>query len=249
MSDERTPPSTAYSDRFYARRHARSAYAARTVLAPLVEALGISSAIDFGCGVGSWLSVAKELGVDDVVGIEGPWVSRQRLEIAADELIEHDLGEPIDIGRRFDLAVSLEVAEHLPSHRAASFVAELCGAAGVVLFSAAVLGQGGRRHVNEQWQSFWAGLFDEQGYAAIDCIRPAIWSDVGIDWWYRQNPVLYAARTRLAEICRALGSEPVADLSGLDVVHPELLKAKAAKLDSRAALAERLVKLIFRRGS
>ena len=247
MSDERTRPAEAYSDKFYAARHASSVHAARTILVPLLESLQVRSAIDFGCGGGAGLVVAKEHGVERVTGVEGPWVDRSLLQVEESEFIEHDLGRPLKLEQRFDLAISLEVAEHLPPERADSFVEELCSAAHHVLFSAAVPGQGGRRHLNERWQSYWAGLFAAQGFSPIDSIRQAIWTDREIDWWYRQNTILYVQADALVETCRRLDRPAVTNLSLLDLVHPDLLAAKQAKLDSPGALAERLFKLLFRR--
>lgn len=67
-----------------------------------------------------------------------------------------DLTQPLSLGRKFDLCVSMEVAEHLPPSRADSFVADLVGLAPVVLFSAAVPEQGGTNHLNEQWPDYGA---------------------------------------------------------------------------------------------
>jgi hypothetical protein len=51
--------------------------------------------------------------------------------------------------KRFDLAISLEVAEHLPEGSAGALVSTLIEAAPVVVFSAAIKGQSGTNHINE----------------------------------------------------------------------------------------------------
>jgi hypothetical protein len=102
------------------------------------------------------------------------------LAIPSEAVVEHDLRESVTITRTFDLAVSLEVAEHLPPERGEGFVEDLCRLAPVVLFSAAVPGQGDPKHtghLNERWQSYWASLFHERGYERAECVRPAIWED------------------------------------------------------------------------
>ena len=88
----------------------------------------------------------------------------------------------------------------------ASF-AELCALAPTVVFSAAIPGQGGTQHVNEQWQSYWVELFEQQGFGVHDPLRPAIWDDESVDVWYRQNLLVF-------------GRGRVSDLVVADLVHP-----------------------------
>ena len=47
-------------------------------------------------------------------------------------------------------------------------------------------------HVNEQWPSYWASFFDKNGMKQLDVVRPAIWTEEGIEWWYRQNTMIYS---------------------------------------------------------
>jgi hypothetical protein len=121
------------------------------------------------------------------------------------------------------LALSLEVAEHLPPESANSFVASLVQLAPAVLFSAAVPGQGGVQHINEQWQSFWARCFERQGYRTVDILRPRIWADSRVAFYYRQNALLYVAQDTAASLT-SLPATPV----NLDIVHPEMLRAALA---------------------
>ncbi len=153
------------------------------------------SVVDVGCGRGVWLSEWAAAGCQDIAGVDGDYVDRERLAISRDAFFGQDLVKPIDLGRRFDLAQSLEVGEHLPPEASASLVQSLTTHADLILFSAAVPGQGGEFHINEQPLSFWQGLFAEHGYAAYDCVRPVVFSDASIEPWYRYNTVLYANDT------------------------------------------------------
>jgi len=110
-----------------------------------------------------------------------------------------DLASPPPVNRRFDLALSVEVAEHLPEVAATSFVTSLTRLAPVVLFSAAMPGQGGTDHVNEQWPDYWAARFETLGYAWADCLRLKLWSRNDVQWWYAQNMLLYIDRQRVAD--------------------------------------------------
>ena len=100
------------------------------------------------------------------------------------------------VTRRYDLAISIEVAEHIEPGNAEEFVRLLTGLSDTVLFSAAIPGQGGTGHVNEQWPEYWAALFRASGYGAMDCLRTKIWDDAQIPFWYRQNCLIFAAQRR-----------------------------------------------------
>ena len=91
----------------------------------------------------------------------------------------------------------MEVAEHLSPSRADSFVEDLTKLGDVILFSAAIVGQGGINHVNTQMQSYWAKKFLRLGYVGIDCIRPKVWENQQVAVWYRQNIFIYADSQKL----------------------------------------------------
>ncbi|MDP2781952.1 methyltransferase domain-containing protein [Devosia sp.] len=217
---------------FYENRRAHTAHAARHILGKLPAGLPRASVSDIGCGTGTWLAAALELGADTAFGIEGDWVTPTMLDDPRIAFTPRDLEQRFTAPRT-DLALSLEVAEHLSPARAASFVADLVALAPAVLFSAAIPGQGGVGHRNEQWQSWWAGHFAHHRYTAHDVIRPAIWTDEAIPAWYRQNVVLYlneATRT-------SLGLLP-ADPGLLDTVHPSFWARANRELAYANALPE-----------
>lgn len=183
-----------YDKTFYDTIRSGTQESARWV-APLVldhVKLGTGSlrVIDVGCGEGWWAEQFARLGCE-VIGIDGHYVEGSPL---GDRFIPHDLTEglPEHLADRFDLAVCLEVAEHLPEWRAESFVMDLCELAPVVLFSAAIPGQGGTGHVNEQWPSYWFELFEQSGYHGSGALRWEIWDNPNIENWYRQNLFVFA---------------------------------------------------------
>lgn len=208
-----------YKDSFFQNRHAATFAAAKTILGLVREVLPpLHSAVDIGCGVGSWLAAARELGVEEILGMDGKWVNRAQLQIPQDCFIERDLDQEIDVARRFDLAISLEVAEHLAPQRAQGFVHSLTALADFVLFSAAVPGQGGTGHVNEQWQDFWLALFAGEGFTALDLVRRATWDEPAIPLWYKQNTLLYVKNERLPDLAPRV-KEPGLPLR---IIHPDL---------------------------
>ena len=176
------------------------------------------SALDVGCNCGPWLRVLIDHGVDDVLGIDA-------LPYGADWLMpqacyrQHDLHEPFDLGRRFDLVICLEVAEHVEAEFADGLVASICRHSDVVLWSAAVPGQGGDHHVNEQWTEYWCAKFAAHGYEFLDPIRRLIWADEAVFWWYRQNMVMFATPEAVACSPFLDGGRSSAMFS---VIHPRL---------------------------
>jgi SAM-dependent methyltransferase len=226
-------PTTKYSRPFYEGIGPGSEASARRILPVVLELVPARSAVDVGCGDGSWLRVLRDLGTVEVVGIDGPW-ALGRLKIAPTSFVPLDLHSPLGLERRFDLAISLEVAEHLPPGVARRFVQQLTELAPVVLFSAAVPGQGGTGHVNEQWPDFWADRFAEHGYVLVDALRRRFWDDPTIEPWYAQNAFLFAN----AEACAASPALAAAADEGpllpLRIVHPGTL----ARRESSANLGE-----------
>ena len=184
------------------------------VLPLLIDWLGPASLVDVGCGIGSWARAAMDLGVSDVLGIDGGYVPRARLKIAPEAFLALDLAEPLRLRRTFDIAVCLEVAEHLGPERGESFIEDLCRLSDVIAFSAAVPRQTGTDHRNERWQSYWSALFSQNGYQVFDIVRPRIWWDERVAPYYRQNCLIYAIGES-AEVLSNVAQQPI-----LDCVHP-----------------------------
>ncbi len=208
--------SSPYSTRYYEALKEDSAASARLAVPRILGLISAKTVVDVGCGSGTWAKSYRDAGCD-VLGIDGMEVQVEQLLIPPDCFLRRNLVEPLRLDRRFDLVNCLEVAEHLPETRADSFVADLCSLGDVVVFSAAVPGQGGTHHVNEQWPSYWIKRFATSGFVAFDSLRPILWGDPTVAWWYAQNVFVFIRKERLAiypAVQNAAQSWPS------DLVHP-----------------------------
>jgi 2-polyprenyl-3-methyl-5-hydroxy-6-metoxy-1,4-benzoquinol methylase len=139
-----------YDDEFFETADRTALVAADGLIRPLAEVLPIDSVLDVGCGRGVWLAQWLRRGATTVLGIDGPYIDAARLAIPQSCFISRDLAESFSLNRKFDLVQSLEVAEHLDASSADIFVDNLVRHGSLILFSAAIPGQGGEHQVNEQ---------------------------------------------------------------------------------------------------
>lgn len=181
-----------YGEDFFEHLSRTTRASALAVVPHILELVPVNSVVDLGCGEGIWLHAFGDHGVTDVLGLDGDYVQRDHLQIGPDKFRPVDLTQPVQLDRSFDLALCLEVGEHLPARSARSLVRSLAAAAPVVLFSAALPGQGGVAHVNERWPIYWEHMFAAEGMRKWDVVRPRIWSDRVIEPYYRQNLYLFA---------------------------------------------------------
>ncbi len=209
-----------YTEAFYERHRDGAKRSAGIIVPLLLQFLDVKSVVDVGCGDGTWLAVFRNLGVEQILGIDGEYVSQSLLQIPQENFRPFDLTMPFRLERVFDLAVSLEVAEHLPADSGPGLVESLTRLAPAVLFSAAIPFQGGDHHINEQWQDKWAALFRERGYLPVDFVRKRVWQDEAVDWWYAQNTLLYADKNFIESHAPLRTEFEQSNASPLRLVHP-----------------------------
>lgn len=191
--------------------------AARIVLPFVFKMRQPRSVLDVGCGLGTWLSVCEELGVSDYLGVDGSYVDLKLLTIPQTNFKIFDLRKSFSLGRKFDLVICLEVAEHLPEQVADEFVNNLVTHGETILFSAAIPGQGGQNHINEQWPSYWEAKFNKHGFYFHDIVRSNFWDNKKVEIWYRQNMFMVTKQKPGSKV--------------LDVVHPDLFKMQMSIKD------------------
>lgn len=205
-----------YDEDFYILEKESSEGFSSIVIPYVIERLKCKTVIDFGCGVGQCLNNVKRCnGIEKVMGLDGQWVEKH-LEIAQEEFYDCDLTQDIDLKEKYDLAISLEVAEHLPRKSAKTFIRNLVKHSNVILFSAAIPHQGGTYHVNEQYPSYWRKIFAAFDFSMCDCLRSHFWDDEKIEAFYRQNTFIYCRNDMQYEILEKLTFEG----KNIDVIHP-----------------------------
>lgn len=210
-----------YTSEFYRQQSDLSRQSAEEIVPLVLRLLQPRSVVDVGCGVGTWLSAFKKYGVEDILGIDGDYVNKDMLQIPEDRFLSYDLTKPLDLDNKFDLVVSLEVAEHLPEECAKTFINSLVKLGEVVLFSAAIPFQGGTHHINEQWTEYWLEHFRDNGYEVIDALRKMIWHNDKIAFWYSQNLLIFATKTYIDSNQLLKKEAENTSVSQLSIVHPQ----------------------------
>jgi hypothetical protein len=127
--------------------------------------------IDYGSGDGWWPHSFKSIGAKHCYAVE---LDKIAFEHTPPDVffVQHDLREELTdlTGRRFDLVLCLEVAEHLPKHQAHNaLIATLVKSTGNnLIFSAAQPGQEGTGHINLQPFSYWIETIERWSYIKLN---------------------------------------------------------------------------------
>jgi hypothetical protein len=232
---------TSYNSEFYKGLKTGSLRSAEALVPDIINLVNPKSVLDLGCGIGTWLSVFKARGVEKVYGFDGSYVDREQLLIKDSEFKSVDLSRSFPLPVAVDLALSLEVAEHLKAEQADQFVEFLTSCSDCVFFGAAIPLQGGTDHYNEQWQSYWSKKFQSRGYVGITYLRDLHWNNAQIEVWYRQNALLFVRRgSELHTRVSGLSSQPI-----LDLVHPDLFALKMRRYHYIDKLIGVVNKIVF----
>ncbi len=151
--------------------------------------------VDVGCGTGALLEAFRQRGCE-VYGLEYSEAALQfcrarKLRVEQFDLEHDSLGKP----ETFDVATSMEVAEHLPEKFADRYVDLLTQMSNIVVLTAAHPGQGGTDHVNEQPPSYWIAKFQARGFthdAALSRQWGQVWKEAGnVSPWYCENLMVF----------------------------------------------------------
>lgn len=142
-----------------------SSETAEIIVPFLINRYKPKSVLDLGCNTGQWLKWFIHHGVADVIGIDGENMIPE-LVIPETKYSPQDLRNEFYLGRKFDLVLCLEVAEHLEQEYADVLVGTATMHSDIIFWSAANVGQGGYNHVNEQPMEYWIKKFNKKGFYA-----------------------------------------------------------------------------------
>ena len=219
-----------YDELFYAAITEGSSRSARAVLPKVLETLKPTSILDVGCGIGAWLEQYSKLGITDFYGVDGDYVDQRALVIPQKNFSAQDISKPFDLGRKFDLVQCLEVAEHLPEPCSRTLIENITRHGKIVVFSAAVPGQGGENHINEKPYEYWRNLFLEKDYHLFDWIRPNLLNSKQVEFWYRYNMLLFVHRDFMAQLPQQIIETRVNDTFPIRDYSPPLFKLRKTVL-------------------
>jgi SAM-dependent methyltransferase len=215
-----------YNDNFYLDNRTRIK-SAEKLLSHLFIYFQPKSLVDVGCGRGAWLKVAQNLGVNKLLGIDGQW-NKDKLILKNTKkskvnFIYKDLNHFFKIDKKYELAICLEVAEHLKGSSAVNLVKSICNLSDTIIFSAAYNMQGGVMHINEREHSYWGQLFLKNNFFVFDIFRPYLWKKKKISFWYRQNSFLFVKKkSKIFNILTKCNIKPLSNIEFMDCIHPEL---------------------------
>ena len=252
VHDPSTGRDYVYDETFFRYLQQGSTRSAQNVAPLVISQLKIGSILDVGCGAGAWLAEYRRLGVPVCVGVDGGYVSPSSLLIPSSAFQPKNIAEPFHLQQRFDLVQCLEVGEHVPTAASHTLIDNLVRHGDTILFSAAIPGQGGENHINEQPYEFWRALFAERGYAPYDFLRPMLRDNPSVESWYRHNMMLYVAeefRLRLPSsvaAARIPENKPIADISSIPYkIRTRILAAlSVSQLTQLAILKHKWINLL-----
>lgn len=208
-----------YDKKFY-EENKKAVNSANIILPFIINKLNPKNIVDFGCGSGAWLFVAQKNGVEDILGIDGNYVDTDWLLIDNNDFLADDITKKIKLTKKYDLAISLEVGEHIEKSKINNYILNLTNSSDVILFSAAIPNQGGTEHINEQYLTYWVEKFKEQNFELCDVLRSKFWNNETIDFWYKQNIVFFVKKDCVEKINAMFTFNSIPN----NVVHPILLE-------------------------
>lgn len=118
-----------------------------------------NSVVDIGCGSGIFLWDFMSDG-KEVLGIDFEENARKML---GEDFIQGDLSESITFQKKYDLALSIEVVEHIDKQFEKTVIENIAKSSDLFLFSGAKPGQVGENHINCGTKAHWLNLFSHHG--------------------------------------------------------------------------------------
>jgi SAM-dependent methyltransferase len=177
-----------YNREYYEFIEFTAAWSKDVMADAIVRDLAPRRAVDVGCGTGALLEALRSRAVE-VTGLEYSTAALAHCHERGIPVREFDIARhrlPADL-QRLDLAISFEVAEHLPARLANRFVKLLSAASDTIVMSAATPGQGGTSHLNEQPHEYWIQKMWRRGFRLdrdLSLRWRAEWRGKTADWYH-----------------------------------------------------------------
>lgn len=132
----------------------------------LISTYQPKSVVDFGCANGLYLEPFYNTGNIHVLGLD---YSAEAVKMAKiPNIVLTDLRQPYNTVSKFDLALCIEVLEHIEEEYADIVVENIINSSDIVIISPATIGQGGVGHVNLQYKKYWKEKFEKEGFQYME---------------------------------------------------------------------------------
>lgn len=245
--DENKPVMTEhYTDSFYQWQMEGSYKSASIFIPYLFKSFKPQTVADIGCGRGAWLKACLENGVKKATGFDGSWNNQENMIDQTIQFTGIDLNFPItEPEEKFDLAISLEVAEHIEPTSADIFIKSLTSMSDVIMFSAAYTKQGGNNHINEQPHTYWAKKFISHDFVPYDIFRPVFWGNSNVELWYQQNTFLYVKKESLVnDRLLQSGHYPLKNIEFMNCLHSDIFLPRLLQPESKPVHRKKFLKRV-----
>lgn len=237
--------SLSYTENFFNRITKKSYISWKKIFQILFQYFSPQSLLDVWWGYGPWSKAFYDLTKSHKYTVlDWGYVDLDKIIVDKKNFISLDLSQPFNFNKKYDLAICMEVAEHLAKESSDSLVKSLTAHSDIILFSAAIPWQWWTNHFNEQCPSYWSDKFARNGFVCLDFLRILIWDDSEIDWWYRQNILLFIKKNVYIDkkFNRLSAFTPVIPST---LIHP-MLWAKVTKLRKLTLIFGAATKKLFR---
>lgn len=153
-----------YRGSFFSKRH-KLAWRVPIVCDAIEAVFKPATIVDVGCATGDFVKGFQDRGLM-ALGIEGSKNCAPFLEAPQSTVLIMDLRRQftkLDLGP-FDVALCLEVAEHIEEEFVEEFLDNLCALSKTIVMSYAPPGAGGHHHVNCQHAPYWLMKMAQRGF-------------------------------------------------------------------------------------
>lgn len=184
-----------YNDRYFRWHNDNARPYSIPSIQYVLSKYSISSMVDFGCGIGSYIEAAVKHGLDDVKGYEYAIESAKKYTpLHIQKYIEYgvDCTKKIHT-KKYDCVISIEVAEHIIPTGSDMFVDNISNSVsndGMIIFSAAQPNQRGSGHINCRPKEFWVDKFENHGLKINNPIYEDIkksWGELSVPYYILNN--------------------------------------------------------------
>lgn len=155
----------------------------------ILDKYDVKSCLDVGCGTGVLLDFMSFSGVEEVFGIDG--INSDSTVLRPEQYAREDIEQELDVGRKYDLVMCLEVVEHVKPDSTDIVIKNIDRhASDLIIFSMAEPGQPGNGHINCLTISEVLDKWAEHGWYPILSDTLAVRALSSLSWFRRNLVVL-----------------------------------------------------------